>query len=69
MKRFFFLSVFTLLLTAVNVAAQDIQKQRNEAVVEDKKNLQQDESWIYDDFETARQQAARSKKPLMVVFR
>ena len=69
MKHFFFLSLFTTLLTTVNVAAQDIQKQRNEAVVEDKKNLKQNENWIYDDFETAHQQAARSKKPLMVVFR
>ena len=69
MKRLQSLSVVITLLATVSAGAQDIQNKRDAAVVADKEQLNQDELWIYDNLETAREQAARSKKPLMIVFR
>ncbi|MDG2185624.1 MAG: hypothetical protein P8K79_08090 [Mariniblastus sp.] len=69
MKRLQSLSVVITLLATVSAGAQDIQNKRDAAVVADKEQLNQDELWIYDNLETAREQAARSNKPLMIVFR
>ena len=69
MKRLLSWMVVITLLATVPAGAQDVQKKRDAAVVADKEKLNRDEGWIYDNLETAREQAARSKKPLMIVFR
>jgi len=69
MKRFPSLIVVITLLATASAGAQDVQNKRDAAVVADKEKLNQDEGWIYDNLETAREQAARSNKPLMIVFR
>lgn len=63
--RVMFLSVLVLLLSQFSAA----QNKRDAAVRSDKKVLSKDTSWFYDDLETALRAAARSKRPLMVVFR
>ncbi len=55
-----------MLLLAATAHAQN---KRDTAVREDKQQLATDESWFYDDLETAFDAAAKTKRPLMVVFR
>ena len=55
-----------MLLLAVTAHAQN---KRDTAVREDKQQLAEDASWFYDDLETALDAAAKTKQPLMVVFR
>jgi hypothetical protein len=69
MKRFLILAIGITLLNAEITGAQNTQNKRDTAVRKDKTDLSQNDAWIYDDFESARQQAERSKKPMMVVFR
>lgn len=45
------------------------QNKRDTTVREDKAKLANDQSWFYDDFAKATQAAAKTKRPLMVVFR
>ena len=45
------------------------QGQRDIAVRTDKQQLSDDTVWIYDDLNSALEEAKRSKRPLMVVFR
>jgi hypothetical protein len=45
------------------------QNERDIAVRNDKQQLADDDSWFYDDLDTALQAAAKTKRPLMVVFR
>jgi hypothetical protein len=45
------------------------QSERDKAVRLDKQKLSEDDFWIYDNFEGAREEAIRSKKPLLIVFR
>jgi hypothetical protein len=56
----------SLLLLAATAHAQN---KRDIAVREDKQELAEDESWFYDDLETAIDAAAKTQRPLMVVFR
>lgn len=65
-KRNCFVSLFVL---SVLAAALNAQNQRDIAVRKDKQELADDSSWIYDDLDSAFAEAARSKRPLMVVFR
>jgi hypothetical protein len=58
--------VFVATLLATSAHAQN---QRDIAVRNDKEQLSDDSSWIYDDLDSAFAEAARSKRPLMVVFR
>ncbi len=68
MKR----ALLSLLLAMVAVAcadAQDVQKRRRDAVLNDKKHFDLDDHWVYDDFEKGRKEAERTGKPMLVVFR
>lgn len=65
MKVQFALSLAMLCGLASFAAAQD----RETKVRNDRKAVQQDESWIYDDLEKGLAEAARSKKPAMIVIR
>ncbi len=56
-------------LMLVLTATAHTQNQRDIAVREDKQRLVDDESWFYDDLETALQAAAKTNRPLMIVFR
>ncbi|MCA9217747.1 MAG: hypothetical protein KDB27_31980 [Planctomycetales bacterium] len=51
------------------VSAAHAQNQRDVAVRNDKSTLADDSSWFYDDLDSAIEDAARTKHPLMVVFR
>ena len=68
MKR----AMLSLLLAVVAVTfadAQDVQKKRRDAVLNDKKHFDLDDYWVYDDFEKGRKEAERTGKPMLVVFR
>ncbi len=54
-------------MTSVN--AQDVQQKRRDAILNDKKQFDLDEFWVYDDFEKGRVEAARTGKPMLVVLR
>ena len=58
------LLALTLLITVAHA-----QNQRDIAVRNDKQELSSDSSWIYDDLDSAFVAAAKTKRPLMVVFR
>ena len=60
------ISLFVLLQL---VATGWAQNKRDIAVRKDKQDLSTDSSWIYDDFELALENAAKTDRPLMVVFR
>ncbi len=55
-----------LLLIAATTHAQNA---RDIAVRKDKQQLSSDDSWFYDDLDTALDAAAKTKRPLMIVFR
>jgi hypothetical protein len=55
-----------MLLLAATAHAQN---ERDTAVRADKQQLAEDESWFYDDLQTALDAAAKTKQPLMIVFR
>lgn len=62
----------TVFLTGVMLllaAAANAQNKRDAAVRADKQQLAEDASWFYDDLETAFDAAAKTKRPLMIVFR
>jgi hypothetical protein len=56
-------------LVVLLAAAAHAQNKRDLAVREDKQKLANDDSWFYDDLDTARVAAAKTKRPLMIVFR
>ena len=58
-----------LLVISTLAAAADAQNKRDIAVRSDKQELSSDSSWIYDDLDTAIEAAAKTKRPMMVVFR
>jgi hypothetical protein len=58
--------LFSLILFAATAQAQN---QRDIAVRKDKETLADNDSWFYDDLEPALEEAARTKRPLMIVFR
>ena len=45
------------------------QPTREQQVRQDKQAFAKNDAWIYDDLEAAIQQAERSRRPLMIVFR
>ena len=51
------------------VATAQAQNRGDIAVRKDKETLALDDSWFYDDLEPAFEEAARTKRPLMIVFR
>lgn len=45
------------------------KKTRDEMVIDDRDELKDNDTWIYNDLDRAREAAAASGKPLLVVFR
>jgi hypothetical protein len=68
MKHLLTVTLFCTLLGALLLRAE-AQSERDKAVRLDKQEVSQDDTWIYDNFERAREEAVRSKKPLLIVFR
>lgn len=64
LRRLLVTASLALLATSPLVA-----KDRAETVRKDKKDLQDDEYWIYNDLDKGIATAKRSGKPLLVVFR
>ena len=62
----FVISLFVLTMIASISLAQN---KRDLAVRADKQDLKDDTSWIYDDLDSGIEEAKRSKRPLMIVFR
>ena len=58
-----------ILVLTFLAAVAHAQNKRDLAVRKDKQDLSNDTSWIYDDLGSAFAEAARSKRPMMVVFR
>ncbi len=58
--------LFWLIFCAATAQAQN---KRDIAVRKDRATLAEDNSWFYDDLEPAFEEAARTKRPLMIVFR
>jgi len=60
-----------LVATAVLLAATTtaLGQDRAQKVEQDRKTVQADESWIYDDLDQALAEARRSGKPVMAVIR
>tara|TARA_B100000809_G_C14901902_1_gene446576 strand:+ start:351 stop:551 length:201 start_codon:yes stop_codon:yes gene_type:complete len=60
------------LFTAISLASLTsvvAQNQRDTAVREDRQSFSENESWFYDDLDTAIKEAQESRRPLMIVFR
>tara|TARA_B110000014_G_C19763151_1_gene397355 strand:+ start:199 stop:405 length:207 start_codon:yes stop_codon:yes gene_type:complete len=68
MKYLFTATLLCTVLGALPLRAQ-LQSERDKAVRLDKQKVSEDDLWIYDNFERAREEAVRSKKPLLIVFR
>lgn len=65
----FFLALgFPLSLACPGFGAEGKQT-RDEMVIEDREELQQSDTWIYNDFDRGKTESLASGKPLMVVFR
>lgn len=58
-----------LTFTINGATAQNIQQEREAKVAADVKKMATDDYWIYNDLDRARQNAAETNKPLMIVFR
>ena len=58
-----------LIFCGLMVTTSFAQNQRDIAVRQDKQALADDESWFYDDLDAAIEAAAKTKRPIMVVFR
>lgn len=60
----------TLFLSALFVGtAVLVAETRDERVLRDRRELLEDESWVYNDLAKGFQQAAQTGKPLLIVFR
>ena len=55
-----------VLLLAPTLHGQD---KRDLLVRKDKQQVEADEAWFYDDLDRAMEAAAKTKRPLMIVFR
>jgi len=65
MMRTVFLPAVMLLSFAAAASAQD----RDTKVHQDRKTVEADGGWLYNDLEAGREAAAKAKKPLLVVIR
>ena len=65
MKTCLAILLASLLLTATAHA----QNKRDIAVRNDKQQLSSNDSWFYDELDTALDVATKTKRPLMIVFR
>lgn len=62
------LSIASTFLTTAFITTANAQT-RDEQVLKDRELLSEDENWYYDDLDAAALEAAKQKKPLMVVLR
>jgi hypothetical protein len=62
------LALFTA-ITLASFTSLVAQNQRDTAVREDRQSFSENESWFYDDLDTAIKEAQESRRPLMIVFR
>jgi len=67
--KLYLASILMALVVAPTISAQDVQKKRRDAVLNDKKQFDLDDYWVYDDFEMGRKEAEKTGKPMLVVFR
>ena len=51
------------------VFSADVKKTRDEQVVDDRAELQDNDTWIYNDLTKASEAAEAAGKPMMIVFR
>ncbi len=65
-RRITWLSVLLIAMSTLN--AQE-RKTRDQLVQDDLKNVLDDGFWIYNDLPRARSEAARTGKPMLVIFR
>ena len=59
--------LFGVCLPSVAVAQQKLT--REQQVRKDRQDFAQNDAWFYDDLDAAIDEAARSKRPLIIVFR
>ena len=64
-----YLVLTSMLVVALFVTTTNAQNKRDMAVREDKQELANDDSWIYDDLDSAVDVAKSTNRPLMIVFR
>ncbi|MCG8602405.1 MAG: hypothetical protein MI807_19830 [Verrucomicrobiales bacterium] len=64
-----FLSLAIASFFPASLQSADGKKTRDEMVIEDRDELQNSDTWIYNDLEKAKEAAAASGKPMMIVFR
>ena len=69
MKYLFTATLLCAVLGTLPPLRAQVQSERDKAVRLDKQKVSEDDLWIYDNFEHAREEAIRSKKPLLIVFR
>ena len=60
---------FSLGLLLAAVVPMNAAEDRRERVLKDRAELQADPHWIYNDLPKAISEAARTRKPMLVVFR
>lgn len=59
--------VFAVCLSSVAVAQPKLT--REQQVRKDKQDFAQNDAWFYDNLDAAKDEAARTKRPLIIVFR
>ena len=67
--KLYLAAILMAFVVAPAISAQDVQKKRRDAVLNDKKQFGLDDYWVYDDFEKGRKEAEKTGKPMLVVFR
>ena len=67
--RVTFLVSVSAFALGTTIQGADGKKTRDQMVIEDRDELQNSDTWIYNDLGKAREAAAAAGKPMMVVFR
>ena len=57
------------LVLPVNGFSAEQKKTRDEQVIDDRAELQDSDTWVYNDLARAKEAAAAAGKPMMIVFR
>ena len=66
--KLYLAAILMAFVVAPASSAQDVQKKRRDAVLNDKKQLDLDDYWVYDDFEKGRKEAEKTGKPMPVSY-
>ncbi len=69
MKTPFRITVALVCLTSFAGFAAEQKKTRDEQVIDDRKELQDSDTWIYNNLGDAKEAAKAAGKPMMIVFR